>query len=216
MKNKKLRAINYGIPLLALICILFIYPHLPAEIPTQWGFDGHVSYGPKRTIWIITGMLVCFSFLFDYLPQIDPRRKNYQKFGAVYDYFCVGMQVFLTITVGIIVSESFYPGRINAGKIVLLMLSILFLCIGNFMPKIQSNFFMGIKTPWTLSNEDIWRKTHRLGGKLYVGSGVIILLSTLLLPMQITVFILTVLVFGSTAAVYLASYLWWRRLGKEE
>lgn len=216
MKNKKLRAINYGISLLVLIGILFIYPHLPAEIPTQWGFDGHVSYGPKRTIWTITGMLVCFSFLYDYLPYIDPRRKNYQKFGAVYDYFCVGMQVFLTITVGIIVSESFHPGRINASKIVLLMLSILFLCIGNFMPKIQSNFFMGIKTPWTLSNEDIWRKTHRLGGKLYVGSGIIILLSALFLPMQITVVILMVLVFGSTAAVYIASYLWWRRLGKEE
>lgn len=216
MKNKKLRAINYGISLLVLILILFIYPHLPAEIPTQWGFDGHVSYGPKRTIWTITGMLVFFSFLYDYLPYIDPRRKNYQKFGSVYDYFCVGMQVFLTITVGIIVSESFYPGRINASKIVLLMLSILFLCIGNFMPKIQSNFFMGIKTPWTLSNEDIWRKTHRLGGKLYVGSGIIILMSALFLTMQITVVILMALVFGSTAAVYLASYLWWRKLGKEE
>ncbi len=215
MTNKKLRIINYGISILVLVCTIFIYPHLPAEIPTQWGFDGHVSYGPKRTIWLISGMLILFAFLFDYLPQIDPRRKNYQKFGAIYDYFCVGMQIFLAVTVGIIISESFYPGRIDAPKIVLLMLSILFLCIGNIMPKIQSNFFMGIKTPWTLSNEDIWRKTHRLGGKLYVGCGIITLLSSMFLPMRLTLVILMVLVFGSTAAVYLASYLWWRSLGKE-
>lgn len=206
--------INYGISLVTLICTGFIYPQLPAEIPTQWGFDGYVNYGPKRTIWLIAGMLILFSFMFDYLPRVDPRKKNYQKFGAVYDYFCVGMQIFLAITVGIIISESFYPGRINAGKIVLLMISILFLCIGNFMPKIQSNFFMGIKTPWTLSNEDVWRKTHRLGGKLYVGCGIITLLSALFLPMQIAVGILMALVFCSTGAVCLASYLWWRRMEK--
>lgn len=214
MKNNKLRAVNYGIALLTLICIAFIYPHLPAEIPTQWGYDGHVSYGPKSTVWAISGMLLLFAFLFDHLPKIDPRRRNYQKFGVIYDYFCVGMQFFLMATVGIIISESFFPGRINTTKIIFLMLSVLFITIGNFLPKIQSNFFMGIKTPWALSNEDIWRKTHRLGGKLYVSSGVITLLSTLFLPPQITAFILLVLILGSTAIVYLASYLWWRGMEK--
>lgn len=216
MKDRKLRIINYAIPLLTLLCVGFIYPHLPGQIPTQWGVDGHVSYGPKRTIWFIAGMLILFAFLFDHLPQIDPRRKNYQKFGAIYDYFCVCMQVFLMVTVGIIVSESFYPGRINVGKIIMLMLSVLFLCIGNYMPKIQSNFFMGIKTPWTLCNEDVWRRTHRLGGRLYVGSGIISLLAALFLPMQLAAGILMVLVLGSSAAVYLASYLWWRKMADKQ
>lgn len=213
MKNKKLRIANYTIALVTLAVIACVYPSLPSQIPTQWGFDGHVSYGPKYNIWMLGGMIVLFAFLFDYLPKIDPKRKNYQKFGQIYDIYCVGIQVFLAITTGIILSESFSPGRINAPKIVLLMLAVLFLCLGNSLPKIQSNFFMGIKTPWTLSNEDVWRRTHRLAGKLYVGCGIILLASTPLLPLKVTAVLLVVLVLGSSIAVFLASYLWWRGYG---
>lgn len=169
MKNKKLRIANYTIALVTLAVIACVYPSLPSQIPTQWGFDGHVSYGPKYNIWMLGGM--------------------------------------------IILSESFSPGRINAPKIVLLMLAVLFLCLGNSLPKIQSNFFMGIKTPWTLSNEDVWRRTHRLAGKLYVGCGIILLASTPLLPLKVTAVLLVVLVLGSSIAVFLASYLWWRGYG---
>lgn len=210
MKNRKLRIANYTIALLTLLVIACLYPSLPSQIPTQWGFDGHVSYGPKSTIWMMGGMFVLFAFLFDFMPKIDPRKRNYQKFGQIYDVFCVGLQVFLAITTGIILSESFAPGRINAPKIILLMLSILFLCLGNSLPKIQSNFFMGIKTPWTLSSEDVWRRTHRLAGKLYVGCGIILLGATLFLPLRVTAVLLIVLVLGSSIAVFLASYLWWR------
>lgn len=212
MKNKKLRIANYAIALLTLIVIGCLYSRLPSQIPTQWGFDGYVSYGSKSNIWMLGGMILLFAFLFDFMPTIDPRKRNYQKFGQIYDIFCVGLQVFLAVTTGIILSESFYPGRINAPKIVLLMLSVLFLCIGNSLPKIQSNFFMGIKTPWTLSSEDVWRKTHRLAGKLYVACGVILLVSTLFLPIRVTAVLLTVSVLCSSIGVFLASYLWWRGL----
>lgn len=212
MKNKKLRIANYVIALLTLLVIGCLYPHLPSQIPTNWGFDGHISYGPKSTIWTMGGLFLLLAFLFDFMPRIDPRKKNYQKFGQIYDIFCVGMQVFMAITAGIILSESFHPGRINAPKIILLMLSVLFLCIGNSLPKIQSNFFMGIKTPWTLSSEDIWRKTHRLAGRLYVACGIMILVSTLFLPIKVTAVLLLVSVLGSSIGVCLASYLWWRGL----
>lgn len=213
MKDKRLRALNYGIAFGMVIVVAFLYPRLPKQIPTNWSFDGSVTYGPRHTIWMITGMLVFFAFMYDILPYIDPRKKNYQKFGKIYDLFGVGLQIFLAITVGIIISESFYPGRIHASKVVLIILSLLFVLIGNFMPKIQSNFFMGIKTPWTLSNYEVWRKTHRLAGRLYVGSGILTLLASVLFPVPVAGGVLFVTVLGTSVAVALASYLWWRKAG---
>lgn len=78
------------------------------------------------------------------------------------------------------------------------------------MPKIQSNFYMGIKNPWTLSSDQVWRKTHRLGGKLYAGCGILTMLSALLFSDQFTGIMLMVLVIGSTLIISLASWLWWR------
>ncbi|MCI9282785.1 MAG: DUF1648 domain-containing protein [Lachnospiraceae bacterium] len=211
MKNKKLRIINYLIVVTVLAAVTVIYPRLPEQIPTNWGFDGTITYGAKYNIWIIVGMLPLFAVLFDVLPHIDPRRSNYQKFSRFYDGFCIGFQLFLTVVIGIIISESLFPGRLHTGKIIFFLLSLMFLLIGNYLPKIQSNFYMGIKTPWTLSSDDVWRKTHRLGGKLYAACGILTLLSTLFLPFYISGIVLLVLVFGSTLAVTLASWIWWRK-----
>lgn len=213
MKDKRLRMINYGIAFVMLIVVAFLYPKLPDQIPTQWQFNGSVNYGSKSNIWMIAGMLVLFAFMYDYLPYIDPRRRNYLKFGKIYDLVCTGLQIFLAITTGIILSESFYPGRIATVKVIFSLLALLFILIGNYMPKIQSNFYMGIKNPWTLSSDEVWRKTHRFAGKLYVGSGVITLISAFLLPAEVAGGILLALILGSTGIVYLASYLWWRKLG---
>ena len=68
-------------------------------------------------------------------------------------------------------SESFFPGHISVGKIVTLAIGVLFMFIGNIMPKIKSNFYLGIKTPWTLSDEEIWLRTHRFAGKTMFAAG---------------------------------------------
>lgn len=211
MKNKKLRIINYLIAASVLAAVGIIYPRLPEQIPANWGFDGTVTFEAKRSIWMIAGMLPLFAVLFDLMPHIDPRRGNYLKFSRFYDGFCIGIQLFLAIVIGIIISESLFPGRLNTVKIILLLLSLMFLLIGNYLPKIQSNFYMGIKTPWTLSSDDVWRKTHRLGGKLYAACGILTLLSTLFLPSDVSGIVLLILVFASTLAVTLASWIWWRK-----
>ena len=211
MKDKRLRILNYGIAFVTAAVVAVLYPKLPDQIPTNWGFDGDVTYGSKNTIWIITGMLVLFAFMYDILPHIDPRKKNYQKFGRIYDFFGVGLQIFLAAMVGIIISESYHPGRIQTGKVILIAMSLLFVLIGNYMPKIQSNFYMGIKNPWTLSSDEVWRKTHRLAGRMYVGSGVLTLIAALFLPMHVAGMVLLVVVLGASVVIMAASYLWWRK-----
>lgn len=211
MKNKNLRILNYMIAATVLFAVACLYHRLPDQIPTNWNINGIPGYSSRKTIWLISGMLPLFAVLFDVMPHMDPRQDNYQKFDRFYDGFCVGIQLFLAIVTGIILRESFFPGRLHISRIIFLLLSVMFLLIGNYMPKIQSNFYMGIKTPWTLSSDEVWRKTHRLGGKLYVGCGILTMLSAFLLPDRFTGIILVVLVLGSSIIVTFASWLWWRK-----
>ena len=197
MKNKKLRILTYGIAALVFLIVAILYPRLPDQIPTHWNFDGSVTYGSRSNIWSLTAMLPRFAILFDIMPHIDPRRQNYQRFSRFYDGFCVGMQLFLAIVIGILIRESFFPGQIQVTRIIVAMLAVMFLLIGNYLPKVQSNFYMGIKNPWTLSSDAI--------------CGIFTLLSSLILPVTASGVILLILIIGSTLVVTLASWLWWRK-----
>ena len=118
MKNKKLRILTYGIAALVFLIVAILYPRLPDQIPTHWNFDGSVTYGSRSNIWSLTAMLPLFAIQFDIMPHIDPRRQNYQRFSRFYDGFCVGMQLFLAIVIGILIRESFFPGQIQVTRII--------------------------------------------------------------------------------------------------
>lgn len=212
MKNPKMRILNYLLAAAGLLLAVLLYPRLPKQIPTHWNTDGTVTFGSRSTIFLTGGMGLLLAVLFDVLPKIDPRRQNYQKFGTYYDLFCVLMQIFLLGMNGVILTETFRPGTVSVPKMVIAGIGLLFLFIGNIMPKFRSNFYMGIKTPWTISSEEVWRKTHRLGGKCFFLAGLLCLLCGFL-PFQNEV-LLTV----CTACILLAaflpavmSYIWWRR-----
>lgn len=211
MKNKKLRTITYLLAAAGLLITAFAYPGLPDLIPTNWGFNGDITYSPKIQIWLCCGLLPLMALLFDFMPRIDPRRRNYEKFACYYDSFCVFIQVFLLLMLGITLSESFYPGNISVGKIVTVVISVLFMFLGNIMPKIRSNFYMGIKTPWTLSDEEIWRKTHRLGGKTMFAAGVLSLLVGFPLAGSRTSFIIIAFLVGGMLIPVVMSFIWWRQ-----
>lgn len=211
MKSKKLRIVNYIIAVCNLLTAAVFYPSLPERIPMNWGTDGSVSYNDKIQIFAMCGMAVLFAFLFDVLPKIDPRRKNYQKFGSYYDGFCIFMQLFLYIMTGIILVEAFRPGTVSVPMITMLLVGVLLLFIGNIMPKIKSNFYMGIKTPWALSSEEVWYKTHRLGGKCFFLCGIVMILSAFL-PSKESAFWITMAVIMIACLVPgIMSYVWWRQ-----
>lgn len=211
MKNKKLRMITYALAAVGLLITALVYRWLPDLIPTQWGYNGEVTYSPRRNIWICSGLLPLMAILFDFMPKIDPRRGNYVKFSTHYDSFCIFIQVFLLMMLGITLSESFYPGNISVGKIVTIIVGVLFMFFGNIMPKIKSNFYFGLKTPWTLSDEEIWRKTHRLGGKTMFAAGVLSLIIGWPLAGNRTSFIILAILLFSVLIPILMSYIWWRQ-----
>ena len=79
-------------------------------------------------------------------------------------------------------TESLYPGFLQVGRVVCAMVAVMFILLGNLMPKFKSNFFTGMKTPWALSNENVWNKTQRLGGRLFFFGGLVILISCFMVP----------------------------------
>lgn len=192
-----------------------VYSRLPAQIPTNWGMNGEVGYGSKNNIWIIAGMSPLMAGLFQVLPAIDPKRKNYRKFPEVYQSFQLFMQVFLLVTTVIIVTESFRPGTIRVSTVITAMCGILFMTLGNMLPKFRQNFFCGFKTPWALSDETVWNKTHRLGGRLMFAAGILGFAGAFLPDDRAKMLLLFVPLMAATIIPYIMSYVWFRRIMKE-
>ena len=90
-------------------------------------------------------------------------------------------------------------------------IGILFLFIGNELPKVKSNFFMGIRTPWALCSEENWRRTHRLGGKCFFTAGIILILAAFLPSQKLVFGIMFVLIMVASLVPTLMSYLWYRK-----
>jgi len=212
---KKISIIRICIWLLALapiILVAVLYSRLPETIPMNWGLSGEPSRGHKAHIWWLAGLSPAIAGLFMLLPKIDPRGKNYEKFRGFYDAFALFMMLFLLGIVGMILSESFNPGRIQVHFVVIAFLGILFIFLGNMLPKFKSNFFAGIKTPWTLSNNEVWNKTHRLAGFLFFFGGVLITVLNFFISGTLMFVILLGILAVMVLVPIIMSYKWYQKL----
>ena len=199
------------VSLLPILLVAAVYGKLPGQIPTNWGFDGHISYGGKSQLWIIAGMAPFFAVLFYILPDIDPKKHNYRKFEKVYQSFQLFMQIFMLLMVGIIVTESLWPGTVQVSTMVTALCAVLFMMIGNMMPKFRQNFFCGFKTPWALSDEIVWNKTHRLGGRLMFGAGILGLIGAFVPNEKVKMMMLLAPVTAASVIPVVMSYVWFRK-----
>ena len=212
MKSKRNIALMWAISLVPIIILIMIYGKMPETVPTNFGFDGTINaYGPKSTLWMLAGMGPLLALLFQFMPRIDPRKRNYEKFQKYYDVFAIFMELFLLGISSMIFVEILRPGTVSIGRSVTVLVCLLFLLMGNMMGKIKHNYFFGIRTPWTLADPDVWNRTHRLGGRMWFLIGVVLLPCCLLLPEKVFFILLMAGVLGSTAALFLLSYLWYRR-----
>lgn len=160
---------------------VMVYPQLPEMVASHWNFKGHVD-GYSSRFWGAFGIPLMTAGIYALmlvLPLIDPRRENYKKFAGVYRLFKVVLVIFMT-GVYLIVILNALGYRVPVDRAIMAGISLLFLVLGNFMGQIRHNYFVGIKTPWTLANEQVWQKTHRLGGRLWVAAGLVGLAASLL------------------------------------
>ena len=196
---------------LALCAVaLYFYPRLPDTIPGQWGFNGTVRYDDKAVIFVMPGISILFAVLFPLMRKIDPKSENYSKFSGFYDAFSIVMQLFMAAMMAVMLIETYHPGTVNVKTLVLILLGLLFVFLGNSMPKVRHNYSMGIKTPWALNDERNWAKTQRLGGKCFFICGLIALVAAFL-PEYAAFALFFAAVLLTVLIPYVMSYLWFRR-----
>ncbi len=173
-------------PLILVIICSFIagavlYSHMPDRVPSHWNIRGEVD-GYSSRFWGTFGIPLINAGIFAmllFLPLIDPRKENYRKFAGAYRVFKAVFIVYMT-GVYLIVLLSVFGFPIPVDRVMMAGVALLFIVLGNYMGQIRHNYFVGIKTPWTLANEQVWQKTHRLGGRLWVAAGVTGLLAALI------------------------------------
>ena len=194
-----------------VLLVALCYRRLPDMIPTSWGFDGRVVYSEKSSLWLISGLSPVLALLFFLLPKIDPRASNYRRFSRYYDSFLLFLELFLLVLTGIVISESLSPGRISVSHTVTVLLGLLIVFIGNLLPKVKSNFFLGIRTPWTISDTAIWNKTHRLAGTLFFFSGLVVMeMGFFLQSERVMMGLMLTIVLLCALIPTVASYFWYR------
>jgi len=149
-----------------------IYPYLPAKVPSHWNIHGEIDRYSSRAFGAFflpllnAGMYV----LMLVLPLIDPKRENYARFAGAYRLFRLALVLVLGIMylVTILVVFGYH---IDVGLVVKGVIAVLFIIIGNIFGQLKYNFFVGIRTPWTLASEKVWQQTHRAASRVWVLGG---------------------------------------------
>lgn len=167
------------IALLPFAYLTYIWSSLPQRVPMHWNTSGEIDrWGDKTETLIIPILMSGIAyFIFLIIPKIDPKEKLQNMGNKLKDF-----RLLLTCFMSILSIYILYSIKTNNGdpKMLLPLLGLLFAFLGNYMKTMKPNYFIGFRTPWTLENEDVWKKTHKLGGTLWFVGGLLMMLTFLL------------------------------------
>ena len=202
----------FAVTLATLAFSLWALPRLPAQVATHWGVDGQPNdwSSPTFAALMLPGVMLLMSALFAALPNIDPLKKNYEFHGSVY-FLLANVVVGFLAAVQVLILGSALGWPLQMRRVLPMLLGLLFVVMGNLIPRIRPNWFMGIRTPWTLSSERVWRKTHRVGGYTFILAGLLFILAGLFATGDTGRTIMFVAIFPVILWPVMYSYLEWRR-----
>jgi uncharacterized membrane protein len=215
MKTKTTLIIIFVLFAASLAFGFLIAPQMPETIVTHWNAAGEGDgYGSRQGhILFMPLMTLGLSLLILFLPKIDPLRGNIEHFRDDYNRYVVVFAAFMTYIY--MLTNLWNLGlKFNMTGMVTAAIGVLFIFTGTLLSKAKRNYFIGIRTPWTLYSDSVWNATHRLGGKLFMASGVIALLA-LIVP-RFAIFLLLVPVLGASLIAVVYSYILFRRETNEK
>lgn len=187
--------------ILAIVGILI----MPDTIPTHFGPSGEPdAWGSKFTVLLYPAILVLVTVLAVPMIKLDPKQDNYERFSKYYYNFFLGFALFFLAMEAANIAIAM-GAAINVGSIICFVTGVLMFFVGNMMPKIKQNFFFGIKTPWALTDEENWFKTHRLGGKTFAAGGIAIMIAAFI-PGESKIWILLAVVLVMVFVPFVYSY----------
>lgn len=201
--------------LASLAASLLLFSRLPEQMPIHWGATGQPdNYGSRLVgAFLMPAIIAGTYILILVLPRIDPRRENILRFSDTYRLIRTGVVVFLAFTHFLTLNAVTRQGMTLNSSLTIAAVGLFLAIIGNYLPRTRSNWFLGVRTPWTLSSERVWRKTHRLAGRLFVLGGLLIALIGFLFPDRVVwVLIGVAIIVGLTPIAY--SYFIFREEGR--
>ena len=180
MKNNKLLLIITSIVILLPIAFgLIVWDQLPEQIATHWGMDGNPDAYSSRevAVFALPSVIFVLHWLCVFVTSKDPKNKDKNQKPKE-------LVLFLTPAISLVVSAMMYAAalgsEVRVEMIMPLFFGLMFIVLGNYMPKCRHNHTIGIRIPWTLNSEENWNATHRFAGKLWMIGGVLIMLCALL------------------------------------
>jgi uncharacterized membrane protein len=194
----------------AIVALMFLagwiaYPYLPDMVPTHWGFTGEPNAWSPKWPGAFIGPFIALAcaILFPLLPRLDPKRKNYPDFQKPWFVIQLSIIGFMAYIEAVTIFVTFFPAH-NAlvGQAITAGVGLLFIILGNVMGKVRQNWFVGLKTPWTLDDPDVWQKSQRVAGWAFVIAGLAIIVNTLFLRTNPYVFFGAVLLVVLGPIVY--------------
>jgi uncharacterized membrane protein len=173
-----------AIALIPIVYLTNLWNSLPVKIPLHWNIEGNVDGWGNKTqlLFLILFINIIAYFVLFFAPRIDPKNRIKiieKKYQSIRFIVTIGMSF---ISMYIIYSSANRMVNIN---IVYIFIGILIGVLGNYFQVLPSNYFIGIKTPWTIENETVWKKTHQLAGKMWVVGGLMIVIFNFLVPIAI-------------------------------
>lgn len=203
-----------AIVVLAIVAGIVVYPHMPAQVVSHWNAAGQPD-GTMSKFWgvfLLPLMLAILLVVYLIIPRIDPLEKNIALFRGAYDAFWLGVALFMAYLYALML---FYNtgSRFDFTIALVPAMALLFWLVGWLMARSKRNWFIGIRTPWTLSDDRIWEATHRLGGTLFRVTAVL-MLGALAFPRELIWFVL-IPVFVAAVVPVVYSYILYRRLAQE-
>ncbi|NOU98710.1 DUF1648 domain-containing protein [Paenibacillus sp. LMG 31457] len=189
---------------------LLLYNQLPETMATHFSVNNEVNGTMSR------GMLIVMLILLGLIPVIlrvlrfvDPKRANYEQFSKAFEASRAGIAILLTVIGWMIIAYNL-GYHVDMTKVILFVVGLFFAIMGNYMTQVKHNYMFGVRTPWTLANEEIWRKTHRLAGPLMMIGGIIAVISSFLSgSAAVIVFLIVILTASIIPVIY--SYLLYTR-----
>jgi uncharacterized membrane protein len=198
----------------AFLLSIVLYSRLPERFATHWDASGTATGWSSRArgAFLLPWIMLAVTALLLLLPRIDPRRANYEKFGGVYAlivYSVLGVQLVLHAAILVVALGWHMP----IDTLAIVSIGVLLIATGSVLPQTHSNFFVGIRTPWTLSSDTVWARTHQVGGYTMTAAGLVVILSAALPGRARLAVLLTAVIVGVLVPVVYSYVVWARESG---
>ena len=213
MKKSTLAII--GIIILSFILSIYFYPRVPEQMATHWDEKGEVN-GYMSKFWGLFFMPIIMAglaLLFMAVPKIDPMKENIERFRKHYEGFIVLMLLFL-LAVHVQILLWNIGIEISPNSVLPVGIGLLFYYIGILTENAEQNWFVGVRTPWTLSSRKVWKRTNRLAGKLFKIAGIAAFFGLFFPELAVYFIIVPALLVAFVTVVY--SYLEYRKELKDK